>query len=101
MKQKKKQINLNNILINKKTLKIYIKGNDNLILEIKNKITKIKLNKILTKKPITKMNIKVIHNKKSNIKSNKMKSISNHHKIKSKLLTHNKSKTRLSFFPHL
>lgn len=58
-------------------------------------MTKTKLKNILKKKPITNTNIKVMHTTKSNTKSYKIKSKSNHHNMKSQLLTHNKSNTRL------
>lgn len=68
------------------------------------KRTNIKLNNNLIKNPIINIKIKVIEARTSNIKSNKMKSISNHQTIKSKLLIHIKSKTRLkipSYISHL
>lgn len=56
---------------------------DNFTILTINNNTNIKLKIILIKKPITKIKINVIQRIKSNTKSNKMKSKSNHQIIKS------------------
>jgi hypothetical protein len=54
-----------------------------LVVKLINSSINIKLNNILIKNPIINIKIKVIHAIKSNIKSNNIKSMSNHHNIKS------------------